>query len=212
MVGGAGDDTLDGGAGNDVLVGGDGSDLLLGGVDSDRISVGTGDSADGGSGNDTLVLIANTGFKHAGGGGLDAIDLTADGGDVLSFNGTLNVTKLTAGSLDGIETISMVDAIGGAGADKLTINALDVINIGTGQLDPSGSFGAFGDLVDAPAIRIDGDANDSLSLTGGGWLKVTATPAGLPLGYDLYVHDAPAAGTSEDSYVLVQSSIAVTTS
>ncbi|HZF32394.1 MAG TPA: hypothetical protein VE914_01190, partial [Candidatus Angelobacter sp.] len=213
--GGAGIDILIGGAGNDTLNGGAGANVLIGGDGDDRIFVGTGDRADGGAGNDTFILVDNTGFTSIQGGDTAALNLASNSGDVLAFNGTLDVTKFAADKILGIETISMADSVGGAGAgaspDKLVINAADVIDIGTGHLDPAGSFGGFGDLKDAPAIRVNGDDGDTLTLADKGWQQVAPNPTGLPGGYVLYVHDSPADGTAADAYVLVQTAVKVTT-
>ncbi|HTO84434.1 MAG TPA: hypothetical protein VMQ73_19580, partial [Methylomirabilota bacterium] len=72
--------------------------------------------------------------------------------------------------------------------------------------------GGFGSLENASAIRVNGDAGDALQLTGGGWQKVTDTPANVPDGYALYVHGAGGGSTTEDAYVLVQTAVKVTTS
>jgi VCBS repeat-containing protein len=219
MSGGAGNDTVSGGEGNDQLQGGDandsliggaGIDVLIGGAGDDRIVVGTGDRADGGTGNDLFILADNTGFGSIHGSETAALSLSTSGGDVLAFNGTLDLTTLANTRIDGIETVSMADSIAGAGADKLVVNALDVIDLGTGHVDPAGKFGSFGELKDAPAIRVDGDKDDTLALAGGGWQQVTSAPGGVPDGYVLYVHDSPGGSTTADAYVLVQSAVQVT--
>jgi VCBS repeat-containing protein len=202
LVGGIGVDILIGGAGNDSLDGGTGADVLVGGEGTDRIIVGTGDRAEGGGGNDTIILLDNTGFAAVQGADAAAVNLGASGGDVLAFNGDLDLTALANDRILGIETISMIDGIGGAGADTLTLGAGDVIDIGAGQFDPAGN------LVSAPAVRVDGDKGDALDLAGGGWQQVEV--GGLPQGYALYLHDSPAAGLTPDAYVLVQTSVAVT--
>jgi len=214
IQGGAGADTLDGGGGNDILIGGDGVDSLIGGDGNDAIVVGTGDNASGGAGDDLFILTDNSKFGSVHGGGTEAVSLLTQHGDVLAFNGALDLTTVANNLIDGIETISMVDALGGAGADKLTINAQDVIDIGTGHVDPAGGAAPFGDLADAHAIRVDGDASgtDTLALTGGGWQQVTPSGGGLPPGYVLYAHDSPADGSAVDAYVLVQSTVKVTLS
>ncbi len=203
LVGGTGIDILIGGAGNDSLDGGAGNDVLIGGEGTDRIIVGTGDRAEGGGGNDTIILVDNTGFAAVHGTDAAAVNLGTSGGDVLAFNGGLDLTALANDRILGIETISMIDTIGGAGADTLTLGAGDVIDIGAGQFDPAGN------LVAAPAVRVDGDKGDVLNLAGGSWQQVEAS--GLPPGYALYLHDTPAAGVTPDAYVLVQASVAVNT-
>jgi Ca2+-binding RTX toxin-like protein len=211
LLGGIGIDVLIGGAGNDSLDGGAGGNVLVGGAGDDRLVVGTGDRADGGAGNDLFILVDNTGFTAIQGGDTAELSLTANSGDVLAFNGTLDITKFAADKILGIETISMTDSVGGAGADKLVINAADVIDIGTGHLDPNGKFSTFGELTDAPAIRVNGEDGDSLNLVGPGWQQVTTSPTGVPGGYALYVHDSPADGSAADAYVLVQTAVKVTT-
>jgi VCBS repeat-containing protein len=203
LSGGAGIDILIGGTGNDTLDGGAGADVLVGGEGADRILVGTGDRADGGGGNDTILLLDTTGFDAVQGGDAGAVNLGSAGGDVLVFNGGLDLTALANDRILGIETISMLDSIGGAGGDTLTLGAGDVIDIGAGQFDPNGNLPA------APAIRVDGDQGDVLNLEGGGWQQVQADK--LPSGYTLYLHDSPAAGVTPDTYVLVQTAVTVTT-
>jgi len=231
MQGGTGNDSLSGGEGNDVLLGGQtnndnvaggndtldggaGSDQLFGGDGDDKLFVGTGDTAHGGSGNDLFVLQDNTGFGLIDGESNTSNDLASstNRGDVLAFDGTLDLTSLANSKIAGIETISMIDSQGGGSHanDSLKLNASDVIDLGTGHFDPSGSFGAVGTLSDQPAIKVDGDASgDSVNLAGGGWSQVTGSH-GAPAGYNLYVHDA--GGGNEDAYVLVQTTVAVTTS
>jgi VCBS repeat-containing protein len=210
IQGGAGKDTIDGGGGNDILIGGADADSLIGGDGSDAIVVGSGDNASGGGSDDLFILTeSNSNFGGIHGGGDAVVDLATQHGDVLAFNGTLDLTKLANNLIDGIETISMADKLGGPGADTLSINAKDVIDVGTGQFNPAGNFGSFGELPDAPAIRVDGDSGDTLNLSDKGWQKVT-TNVGVPDGYVLYVHDDPAiAGTTADAYVLVQSAVTV---
>jgi hypothetical protein len=116
------------------------------------------------------------------------------------------------GKITGIETLSMIDHEGGGSntSDTLILNASDVIDIGTGHFDPTGSFGAFGRLDDRHAVRIDGDGpSDTVNLSGGGWTHVTGNH-GAPAGYALYVHDG--GGHNEDAYALVQSTLTVHTS
>ncbi|HTO65516.1 MAG TPA: hypothetical protein VMM15_30170, partial [Bradyrhizobium sp.] len=95
-------------------------------------------------------------------------------------------------------------------SDTLTLNASDVIDMGTGHINPTGSFGAVGTLADKDAVRVDGDgASDAVNLSGGGWTQVTGSH-GAPAGYNLYVHDS--GGGNEDAYVLVQATLTVHTS
>ena len=107
--------------------------------------------------------------------------------------------------IEGIETISMTEAQGGSGdsTDTLSLNASDVIDLGTGHFDPSAA-----NRGDQAAIKVDGEAGDTLNLTGGDW--AVQANGNTPAGYALYVHDT--GGSSEDAYVLVQTTVAVVTS
>lgn len=177
---------IDGKAGNDTLVGSAGTDVLLGGNDIDLIRVGSlgNDSVDGGS-NGLVNDIGSTRRL-----------------DILAFDGDLDLTVLPQNRIVDIETMSMVDSLGGAGADSLTLDAQDVIDLGRGTFDP---FGATYNGADA--IRVDGEAGDTLTLAGGGWSSTGAI--NVPAGYSLYVHDTSGVGTAEDAYVLVQSVVTV---
>jgi Ca2+-binding RTX toxin-like protein len=195
LVGAAGNDQLSGLGGNDTLIGGSGADTLI-----------------GGSGNDLIVLQDNIVFGLADGGTNSRNTLFTSRGDVLAFDNVLDLTSLANSKTAGIETVSMIDREGGGSHanDTLTLNASDVIDLGTGHVNPSGSFGALGSLVDKDTIRIDGDGpTDTVNLAGGGWTQVTGSH-GAPSGYSLYVHDS--GGGSEDAYVLVQATLTVQTS
>jgi Ca2+-binding RTX toxin-like protein len=195
LVGGTGNDQLNGLGGNDTLAGGSGADTLS-----------------GGSGNDLIVLQDNNILGLADGGANSSNTLFASRGDVLAFDDVLNLASLANSTTAGIETLSMIDREGGGSHanDTLTLSASDVIDLGTGHINPSGSFGAFGSLADKDAVRVDGDgASDTVNLNGGGWTQVTGSH-GAPPGYNLYVHDS--GGGNEDAYVLVQATLTVHTS
>jgi hypothetical protein len=110
----------------------------------------------------------------------------------------------------------MTDSIGGPGADTLTLNVKDVINLGTGTVDPT--FTGPDNYTGKDAIKVNGEDGDKLHLaqtTSGGtdhWYQIS-TATNVPAGYALWVHEtaATSTGTSEDAYVLVQTTIAVTT-
>jgi len=221
IFGSTGSDTLSGGNGNDYLDGGVdvAADSLSGGANNDTIIIRTADNADGGTGDDVLVLFDNTNFGTITGNSNTNNDLSVAGnlGDTLAFNGTLDLTpSALLAKVSGIETISMVDSIGGAGADALTLNVNDVLNLGTGTFDPT--FSGTDNYSSKNAAKVNGDAGDTLHLTqttsGGSdhWYQVT-TATNVPAGYNLWVHEtaATSTGTSEDAYVLVQNTIAVTT-
>jgi Ca2+-binding RTX toxin-like protein len=221
LFGSTGADTLSGGANNDYLDGGVDAvaDSLSGGANNDTIIIRTADTADAGTEDDVLVLFDNTGFGTISGGTNTSNTLTTAGnlGDTLAFNGTLDLTPAALiAKVSNIETISMVDSIGGAGSDALTLNANDVINLGTGTINPAFSGGdAYGT---DDAIKVNGEAGDTLHLTqttsGGAdhWYQIM-TATNVPAGYALWVHEtaATSAGTTEDAYVLVQTTITVST-
>jgi hypothetical protein len=176
-----GNDTQTAGSGIDSLIGGDG-------VDTIKITAPTSDVIDG-SANGNSNLAINT-------------------GDILVFDGNLDLTAVPQTSISNIETISMSDTLGGAASDDLTLNANDVINMGTGTFDPTGA------LNQQKAIRVNGDATDDLNLAGGGWQLATFTGGGggdpAPAGYTAWVHDSSGtAGIQPDAYILVQSGINV---
>jgi len=225
-----GADRIDGGAGADTLIGDNGNDYLDGGADAaadslsgakdnDTMIIRTLDKADGGSGDDVLVLFNNTGFGTISGGTNTSNDLSGTTlGDTLAFDGTLDLTPAAQiAKVSNIETISTVDGIGGAGADALTLNAPDVISLGTGIFDPK--FSGTDNYSSKDAIRVTGDAGDALHLVqtaSGGpdhWYQVT-TATNVPAGYTLWAHETTASstGASEDAYVLVQTTVAVSTS
>jgi Ca2+-binding RTX toxin-like protein len=212
IVGNGGANILDGGV--DAV-----SDSLSGGAGNDTINIRTADTADAGTGDDVLVLFDNTGFGTITGGTNTSNTMTTAGnlGDVLAFNGTLDLTPAAQiAKVSNIETISMADSIGGAGADALTLNVNDVINLGTGTVNPTFSGGD--NYSSKDAIKVNGEAGDTLHLTqttsGGAdhWHQV-ATATNIPAGYALWVHETTASntGAAEDAYVLVQTTIAVTT-
>ncbi|HZF32878.1 MAG TPA: VWA domain-containing protein, partial [Candidatus Angelobacter sp.] len=208
LTGGAHNDHIQGGDGDDKLVGNDGNDILIGGAGNDTLVAGSGiDFLFGGDGDDLLVVQDTVNFGHVSGGGTDGVDLSGKDthGDILAFDGTLDLTKLANDKIEGIETISMTEAQGGSAhaADTLTLNSQDVIDLGTGHFNPTGSA-----LSDQAAIKVDGEAADTLNLTGGNWAVQSAS--NVPSGYTLYVHDA--GGSNEDAYVLVQTAISVHTS
>jgi VCBS repeat-containing protein len=222
LTGGAHNDHMQGGTGNDVMNGGAGTDILIGGGGADTVTVGTGDIAESGEtsdsfGDDLIILKDNVNFGHVDGGFATSADLAGNNtrGDILAFDGTLDLTALANSKIEGIETISMTEAQGGSGdsTDTLTLNASDVIDLGTGHFNPNGSFNPtgpvdFGTLADKDAIKVDGEAGDTVNLSGGGWFNAGAANAqGGPNGYNLYVHDA--GGGNEDAYVLVQAAVTV---
>jgi hypothetical protein len=219
LYGQEGKDTLNGGEGNDALFGGNLADVLNGGVGIDALAGGAGnDVLDGGDDTETDILSGGVGedtliWRSADdiyGGGADLFNAkTGKAGDVLDASGAASIdfTTIDDGKIEDVETIRMT---GGAGT-SITINASDVVtDFEAGALNPDGA-GPGGNYGLGPILRVDGDAGDSLNLSGGDWHQATGS-TGTPAGYTLYVHDASPAGPggAEDAYVLVQNAVTVT--
>ena len=220
LYGQEGKDTLNGGEGNDSLFGGNLADVLNGGTGIDALAGGQGndvldggDDADsdilsGGAGEDTLIWRS---ADDVYGGGADLFNAkTGKAGDVLDASGATSIdfTTIDDGKIEDVETIRMN---GGAGT-AITINASDVVtDFEAGALNPDGA-GPGGNYGLGPILRVDGDAGDSLNLTGGDWSVATGS-SGTPAGYTLYVHESGGGlpGAAEDAYVLVQNAVSVAT-
>jgi hypothetical protein len=185
-------DALGGGAGNDLLDGGD-----------DKVA----DLLNGGIGADTLIW-RETADTY--GGGADLFNAaTGAAGDVLDVSAAANIdfTAIGDAKIENIETIRMAGGTGTA----ITLSAADVIgDFEGGTFDPGGA-GSGGSFGKAPTLRVDGDAGDTLNLSGGGWSEASGA-SGFPAGYTLYVHQSGGGspGANEDAYVLVQNGVSVT--
>ena len=139
QVGTAISETLTGTAGVDKLVGGGGNDMLVGEGGADVLY--------GGPGDDT-VIVTGTNFARVDG---------ANGNDTLKLSGSglnLDLTTLANGKLSNIEVID----IRGSGANTLTLNALEVLNL-TQASNPSHT---------ANTLRVRRDSNDTVTM-GTGW-------------------------------------------
>jgi len=163
FIGGSGKDTLNGDAGDDILSGGSGNDILSGGADDDTIDGGAGaDTLNGGTGNDTIVF--------------DAADLVINGGDGIDTllineeNTTINFGTFDSSKFESIEVIDMT----GNGAQSLTnLSTSDVLDIINDTV-----------MTDKDLI-INGDGDDSVSLTATGWTNSgTTTQDGI--NYNVY--------------------------
>ncbi|MDB5334439.1 MAG: hypothetical protein JWN70_58, partial [Planctomycetaceae bacterium] len=110
QVGTANADTLTGSATVDVLIGGRGNDTLIGNGGADILY--------GGAGDDVLAVSSTTFARIDGGNGSDTLRL--DGSGL-----TLDLTALADSKLTNIETID----ISGSGANTLTLNLREVLNI-----------------------------------------------------------------------------------
>jgi Ca2+-binding RTX toxin-like protein len=220
LYGQEGKDTLLGGDGNDALFGGNLADTLIGGAGVDGLAGGVGnDLLDGGDDTETDILSGGIGndtmiWRTADdvyGGGAEVFDTkTGKAGDILDVSGSSSVdfTIVDDSKIDDVETVRMT---GGAGT-TVTIDANDVINDFEGSaFNPDGA-GPGGNYGKAPILRVDGDAGDTLNLTGGDW-HAAAGSSGTPAGYTLYVHESGggAPGAAEDAYVLVQNTVGVAT-
>jgi hypothetical protein len=127
---------------------------------------------------------------------------------VLAFNGTLYLTTLANSKIDGIRPLHGRERQRRRGQHTLKIDVSDVIDLGTGQLDPAGALAASaGELPNAPAIHVNGDAGDTLTIRRR--LAERDGPGNVPAGYALYVHDSPGGATAADAYVLVQTAVKV---
>lgn len=219
LYGQEGKDTLIGGDGNDALFGGNLADTLIGGAGVDGLSGGVGnDLLDGGDDTDTDILSGGIGndtliWRTADdvyGGGAEVFDTkTGKAGDILDVSGSSSVdfTTVDDSKIDDVETVRMT---GGAGT-TVTIDANDVITDFEGSaFNPDGA-GPGGNYGKAPILRVDGDAGDTLNLSGD-WHVATGS-SGTPAGYTLYVHESAggAPGSAEDAYVLVQNAVSVAT-
>jgi Ca2+-binding RTX toxin-like protein len=201
LLGGNGDDTLNGGDGIDALNGGTGNDILDGGTDS------LADLLNGGIGEDVLIW---RGTDDTYNGGADAFKAaTGAPGDILDISDapTIDFTAIDDAKVEDIETLRMT----GGGGTAVTLSAADVISdFEAGSFNPGGS-GSGGTYDNRAAMRVDGDAGDSVNLSGGGWSEATGS-SGSPAGYTLYVHEASGTtpGANEDAYLLVQNGVSVT--
>lgn len=127
----AGADKIKGGKGVDRMVAGDGDDVLSGRGGKDVFHAGAGDDT---------IEIRNVKFQLAdGGAGLDTLKLD---------DSHLNLTK-ERGHISDIEAIDMK----GSGSNKLTLTALDVLNLST----------------TSNTLIVDGNRNDRVVGLDGGW-------------------------------------------
>jgi Ca2+-binding RTX toxin-like protein len=120
-----GDDTIVGLGGNDSLSGGDGNDSLAGDAGADRLL--------GGNGDDSLTWHSADGLVDGGAGT-----------DTLRVAGSLNLLRVDNGVVVDMERISLA----GNGANRLTLNARDVLDISS-TINNLRVLGEAGDIVDA---------------------------------------------------------------
>lgn len=144
LLGGAGSDTLQGSEGNDLLDGNGGADAL-----------------NGHEGDDVLA-VADLEFQQVNGGG---------GVDTLQLDGSGLLLDLTAVSDNRVEDIEVID-ISGSGANILTLNHLEVLNLSSTSNE----------------LRLLGNADDRVNL-GVGWTQGANVSAG-GVSYRVYTQGA----------------------
>jgi hypothetical protein len=205
--------TVTGTDGNDIIVGTlNVADKLLGGKGDDIINgFGGADEIFGGKGDDTLVFNSAYAPGSAIHGEEDNV-ATKDGleGGVAMHGDVLAVADLkidfsdhaSVANIDGIETISMQAKVGGFDAQSLTIGAQSVQDLSDHTITPGGVF------PEKEAVRIDGDAVDSLYLSiskdGGQW----ADTGVVENGYHVFAHETTAGdATTTDAYVMVSATV-----
>lgn len=191
LRGAAGDDTLWGQGGNDLLDGGEGSDTIVYSDNTTPVRIDLAarlvtfvgqswipeallsiESAVGGSGADTLIGTAGANVLQ-GGGGADRID-GRGGSDTVSFAGEaqavlIDLVTLRSGAIGSTvrdTLVSIENARGGAGADRLVGNAAaNVLDGGFGADTVAGGGGNDRLMLSAGNDRLDGGAGtDTLVL------------------------------------------------
>ncbi|MHA1600675.1 MAG: calcium-binding protein, partial [Alphaproteobacteria bacterium] len=138
FMGGDQADKFSGGAGDDLLIGGAGDDGLDGGAGDDRLDGSLGvDQLFGGSGDDILLWDPDDTVID-GGTGRDTLEIRSGNVDLVNFSNKI-------GGIDVIELAS------DSGANRLTLNAQDIL-----------------DISDNDILTVLGDGLDSVE-AGGGW-------------------------------------------
>jgi Ca2+-binding RTX toxin-like protein len=188
LHGGGGDDDGHGGDGTDVLFGEDGNDTLAGEAGNDTLNGGIGnDSLDGGDGNDTLVGGAGDDALN-GGAGSDTADYSSATSPITA---NLGSSSSAGGSDVGLDTlIGVENVIGGAGADRLTWDAVagNATFRGRGGTDTAVLSFLNGAQITAPGTDTVG--------TGNGTLDVRLSSGGSTLTIDEVEHVLIYAGVS----------------
>jgi hypothetical protein len=190
LTGNSGANILNGNGGNDTLDGAGGADTVNGGDGNDIIKYGTGDDVDGGNNASNNLAGTNVG---------DILDISG-------LAGSIDLTSaINSNNIDGIETIRMT----GNGNQTLVLSAADVINIGSGEFNPTPNGGP--DTWDnKDAVKIEGNNGDTVQLDGGGWSEITGSINNEPAGFRVFVHDGNGSpGVQEDAYVLIASNLTV---
>ncbi|MCC6948635.1 MAG: hypothetical protein IT539_12785 [Bradyrhizobiaceae bacterium] len=204
LTGNTGNDLLFGNGGNDTLNGGDGNDLLIGGSGDDTLNGGAGaDVMLGESGNDLFVADTNDIID----GGTHSSAINASRGDVLVMSGVIDFTALPD-NFTNIETLSMLNSDGSVGTSTFTLDVNDVKSMsGATHANNGNGFGT------QEALRIDGDASDTLNLVEidtGNWV-LAPTMSNAPAGYTAwsYVTSGTNPSQNEDAYLFVATGVTV---
>ncbi|MBP8292999.1 MAG: hypothetical protein KAX65_09510 [Caldilineaceae bacterium] len=182
LSGSDGNDTLRGDYGNDTLFGGDDADDLDGGFDNDTLNGDAGadildgnagrDRYNGGSQNDILVYDPNdfsagaTAGQYDGGSGQDTLQLTS----LAAFNTTLDLRVLDNSLISNVEVLDLRQ---GSNNAQVFLEFSDVFSINSGH-----------------SLRIDGDANDKLTVTDFGWADTGQHQTIGGQVYDVYTNGA----------------------
>jgi Ca2+-binding RTX toxin-like protein len=167
LIGGSGNDTiataggtgvyLDGFSGNDSITGGTGSDTLLGGDGNDTLIGGGGnDTFNAGAGNDRMQFQSNETVD--GGTGVDTI--------WFATAATANLSTSTTFAASDVEILDLSAANVG-----LTVNGTNVAAMASSSNAAVNNASYAGKQV----LVIDGEAGDSLALTGGEWTNTGTT-------------------------------------
>ncbi len=151
-------DRLIGNAGNDTLIGNGGADVLLGGAGNDLLRLVEG-NADHGA--------MNAFFKIDGGTGVDTLEFT----HALGTNANpFDFSNPAYGTIENVEIFKL-----GTGNQAITLNSRDVLSI-------TGDTNTAIDNVNyqkGHVLVIDGDANDTVKLTGGWTTTAVAEHVGV---------------------------------
>jgi len=151
-------DRLIGNAGNDTLIGNGGADVLLGGAGNDLLRLVEGDADHG---------AMNAFFKIDGGTGVDTLEFT----HALGTNANpFDFSNPAYGTIENVEIFKLA-----AGNQAITLNSRDVLSI-------TGDTNTAIDNVNyqkGHVLVIDGDANDTVNLTGGWTTTAVAEHVGV---------------------------------
>ena len=169
-----GQTTHQGTDGADTLAGTGGADVMVGGQGNDTLTGAGGvDTLYGGSGDDTLSVSDATFMNIDGGSGLDILDWDS--------TLTLDLTAIADNKLEGIEQLNL-----GVNTGDLTLDIHEVLDIS----DTSN------------ILRIDGDGDNTVTLTDNGDWTNTGPVADGGQTYDVYTNGAATLQIDTDVVVI----------